>query len=119
MQIFLYLSYLGHSWSHLAYLGRYYYVKVRQARLLYCPGINCQVSGYSADLTSKTSVKPLHRIIATSLETCRRLYRKMRLHWKSHSGLQSTSLLGYFTGKSHFTGNMKVLSPFTGKCYFI
>ena len=46
-----------------------------------------------------TFVKPLHRIIATSLETCRRLHRKMRLHWKSHSGLQSTSLLGYFTGK--------------------
>ena len=44
-------------------------------------------------------VKPLHRIIATSLETCRRLHRKMRLHWKSPSGLQSTSLLGYFTGK--------------------
>ena len=46
-----------------------------------------------------TPVKPLHRIIATSLEICRRLHRKMRLHWKSHSGLQSTSLLGYFTGK--------------------
>ena len=52
-----------------------------------------------SDNIRDTSVKPLHRIIATSLETCRRLHRKMRLHWKSHSGLQSTSLLGYFTGK--------------------
>ena len=51
------------------------------------------------EASSGAPVKPLHRIIATSLETCRRLHRKMRFHWKSHSGLQSTSLLGYFTGK--------------------
>ena len=55
-----------------------------------------------------TPVKPLHRIIATSLETCRRLHRKMRLHWKSHSGLQSTSLLGYLQSTS-------LLGYFTGK----
>ena len=58
--------------------------------------------GYNSFLTLLAllaTVKPLHRIIATSMETCRRLHRKMRLHWKSHSGLQSTSLLGYFTGK--------------------
>ena len=37
------------------------------------------------------SVRPLHKKTATSLETCWPLHRKMPLHWKCHSSLQSTS----------------------------
>ena len=49
VQIRKYLSNLGDSWSSLAYLGHYYYLKV------YCHGSNHQVTGFPAYFTSVTS----------------------------------------------------------------
>ena len=57
VQIHKCLSNLGDSWSSLAYLDHYYYVKVGQVRLLYCRDCQCQESVFSADFTSMTSSK--------------------------------------------------------------